>query len=56
MRMAGIYIQRDNRRCRVIKQAQPDMGRKRNKEGRSQGGRKEEGKERNWKKKKKAEH
>lgn len=56
MRMAGIYIQRDKRRCRVIKQAQPDMGRKRNKEGRSQGERKEEGKERNWEKKKKAEH
>ena len=45
MRMAGIYIQRDKRRFRVAKQAQPDVGRKRN--------RKEGAREREKKKEKK---
>ena len=43
MRMAGIYIQRDKRRFRVAKQAQPDVGRKRN---RKEGAREREKKKR----------
>lgn len=39
--MAGIYIQRDNRRCIVIKHVQPNIGRETGREGREGDKRKE---------------
>ena len=43
--MTGIYIQRHNRRCIVIKHVQPNVGRKKDRERRRKGEKKKEKKE-----------